>query len=108
MPCMKRAMPFSFHKYLNTMYKTCQSKLTLFNAKLEVCVVNGSPGTFYSLLCPIDRKDFDFRIAIARREQPNNCLAGIVIDIDDTPLGVYLTCPDAVGEFSKPVSKRCR
>ena len=72
----------------------------IFNANLEARVVNGSPGTLFSL-CPIDREDFDFKIATVRRDQPNNCLAGIVIDID-TPLGVYLTCPEAVGEFSKP------
>ena len=71
-----------------------------FNANLDARVVNGSPGTLYSL-CPIDRDDFDSKIATVRRDQPNNCLAGIVIDID-TPLGVYLTCPEAVGEFSKP------
>lgn len=71
-----------------------------FNANLAARVVNGSRGSLYSL-CPVDREDFDVKVATVRKEQPNKCLAGVVIDID-TPLGVYLTCPDALGEFSQP------
>ena len=71
-----------------------------FNASQEAGVVNGTSATLHAL-CPFDYDGFERHLAIVRQEQPGNSLAGVVIDIS-TPLGVYLTCPSANGEFSEP------
>jgi hypothetical protein len=71
-----------------------------FNASQEVGVVNGTSATLHAL-CPFDYEGFERHLAIVRQQQPDNSLAGVVIDIA-TPLGVYLTCPTAYGEFSEP------
>ena len=71
-----------------------------FNASQEAGVVNGTSATLHAL-CPVDFDAFESLLALVRQQQPNNSLAGVVIDIA-TPLGVYLTCPTANGEYSGP------